>query len=1405
LAAPVFDNTFGQISLPNSSITSILQDHLGYLWLGTENGLVKYDGYSTKIFQPDENDSNCISGRGIVTIYEDKNNTLWIGTLNGLNKLNREDESFKTYKHKPPALNSIDSDSLQCIYEDSNGRFWVGTIRGLNLFDRKGESFTRYHFNTEALITNDKSTSNPYGLGINAIIEDPLSKELLIGTDKNGLWEFNVEGKTFSKYKIASDNNSDEKIGWIQSFYKSRDDKIWMISDHSIASLEPYKGEYKSHIEFPKMNDDIYESPCYAYGSIIEDKSGLIWFGFVAYDKGVFCLNQKTGQIQQFKLYPGGSRNSYDNMVFSLYEDRSGIIWIGTLDRGLWKADKNKSYFHLLKHDTENSNSVSNSIVNDIFSDSEGFIWFSTQSALDKYDAKKNKFLHYLKNEECLSNNRYRAVPDKVGNIWIGSDCGLIKFNPASESYSFYLNDPTQPLNLVNKSIFRLLQDHLGFLWIATVQSGLYKYDTNRNELIAYKHDPMDSSSLNDDQIRQIFEDRSGTLWVGTNYGGLNKFNRKTEKFTYCGFTSPMAIYEDRHGNFWVSDYFTGLNLLDRDKNIIIASYNQKDGLAYSEISQILEDNSGNLWLGTRNGLSKFDVKKRTFKNYFKEDGLPDNFFLTNKPAVGSDGKMYFSTKGGLLTFYPADIKDDSIPPEVVLSSISILNKSDKKIEYKGFVSELEKLTLPYNYNDLRFDYVGLHFHESNKNNYKYILENFDKDWTFAGEQRNATYTNLVPGEYVFRVSASNKDGVWSKKAASIKIIITPPWWETTFAYFLYVLLITGIVYTVWRIQIKRIKIKHEYEMKNLETKKLEELDEMKSHFFTNISHEFRTPLTLILGPSKQIIELTKNDKIKEGAKLIYRSAKKLNLLANQLLDISRIEAGQMKLQTCEKDLVPLISEIVSAFQSFAERKKISLKFIPEQEEINIYLDKDKIEKIINNVLSNAIKFTPEGGCVNVNVKIISIGHNKEHVISGGLALPSGRSSSRKSLTIITKKISLRDYIGNRNETGVSETALSEFVEISIRDTGIGIPKEQLDKIFDRFYQLDNRLLKEYEGTGVGLSLTKELVELHKGQISVESEEGKGSIFRIIFPAGKEHLLPEEIVDDSFDQDKGIPEEETKITDNKDFVQTIIKNKFDIDSIGKEAPSLLIIEDSEDVRQYLRGILSTLYLITEATNGEDGLKKAFELIPDLIISDIMMPKMDGIQFCSAVKSNSRTSHIPIILLTAKATLKDKIEGLETGADDYIMKPFEAEELKARIRSLLDQRKRMQEFFRQHELFGEEIEDITSVDKKFLRDTIKIIKENLSDSSFSVELLAKNLAVSRQLLYKKLISLVGESPNEFIKRIRLNKSLKLIERKSANISEIALEVGFSNPSYFAECFQKQFGVLPSQYHQKSPTD
>lgn len=581
---------------------------------------------------------------------------------------------------------------------------------------------------------------------------------------------------------------------------------------------------------------------------------------------------------------------------------------------------------------------------------------------------------------------------------------------------------------------------------------------------------------------------------------------------------------------------------------------------------------------------------------------------------------------------------------------------------------------------------------------------------------------------------------------------------------------------------IRNLQLQKEKLQKIKETEKLQELDKLKTDFFTNISHEFRTPLTLILGPVKQILDKVTDDSIKEDAKIIYRSAKKLNTLANQLLELSKIEAGQLKLKVSKLNLMQVLKEIISSFQSFAELKKISLR-ITEEVEIICYLDRDKFEKIIGNLLSNAIKFTPAGGCVEVAV--------------------------RQTYLYSEVTANLRDSKKNPEVSKLNNAdGRIDAIEIDVTDTGLGIPRDQQEKIFDRFYQVDNRHSGKYfdsgalswEGTGIGLSLTKELVNLHRGKIFVESEEGKGSTFIIKIPSGIGDILQTKNTDEPIIENTS----EGKLHSGGEDCK-YLKEQVSIINIpaaelfhNESKPLLLIIEDNAEVRNYVKAVLSEDYNIAEAWNGEKGIREAFDSIPDLIISDVMMPGIDGFQLCDRLKSDQRTSHVPVILLTARATMQDKVEGLETGADDYIMKPFEVSELKARIKNLLEQRKRVHEHFRKYGFLKKDEKSITAMDQRFLQKISEIITEHIPDTSFSVEELAENMAVSRSLLHKKLIALAGDPPGEMIKRFRLNKAVQLIERKFGNITEIAFEAGFNDPSYFAVCFKKQFGVSPSHY-------
>lgn len=1359
-----FKNFTREQGLSNGFVQTILQDGKGFLWAGTVDGLNRYDGRKFKVFKHSPGDPNSLGSNTVLGLYEDKSGILWIGTEGGgLNRYNREQENFtkfiinredsssvantvmtiyedsygvlwigsltsglytfdrKTelftrYKNIPEDSNSLSDNRVWPIYEDSKGNIWIGTLYGgLNRFDREEQKFTRYLYNpadpdsrsnmTILSIRGDNSGTlwlATFGGGLNKFIfKDDNHPPVVENFSYNPKNPFSPNDNCIASLYI--DNNN---ILWLGTLQGGLNRTISSIYDNSSLSFISYKHDPIDQSTLQNNN----------IACIYQDNSGLLWLG--TWGGGLSLLNTQKKQFRSFTHDPENPLSLSSNDVTAIYEDRSGILWIGTRDAGLNKWDRVKNEFTCYKNIPNDPNSLSNDRITDIYEDRAGILWVATYSeGLNKFDRRAEKFFTYKYdplNPDGITDNMITSIAeDKSGVLWIGTNFnGLIRFEKESGHFKHFKYDPDKSNSLSSNVIGTLYYDNSGILWIGAGVGGLDAYDLQKDKFVNYKNDPANPNSLSANTVSTLYEDKNSTFWIGTTNGGLNKFNKENGQF--------------RH-------------------------FKMDGGLVSDAVNQILEDNHGNLWISTRNGLSKFDPETETFRNYDVEEGLQS--IGLGVGCKSKTGELIFSSDGFII-FHPDSIKDNAHIPPVYITDFYLFNKpvpigydslNGRTILSKSIIN-CEEIELNYDDKVFSFEFAALDFHAPNKNKYAYIMEGFDKDWTYVdASYRLITYTNLDPGDYVFRVKGSNNDGYWNEAGTSLKIIILPPWYQTTWAYLIYFLFIGSIIYFVWKEKLRRIKIRNEYEMSRFEAQKLHEVDELKSRFFTNISHEFRTPLTLILGPVKQIIERIKDEKTKSELSLVHKNANKLLVLVNQLLDISKLESGNMKLQTVPQNIVPLVKALTSSFTSYAERKQITLNFNSTENEIIVYVDSEKFEKIITNVLSNAFKFTPEGGRIEI---------------------------------IINRK--------------------DNYVIVSVSDTGVGIQKEKMSKIFDRFYQVDGSHTREQEGTGIGLSLTKELIELHKGKIEVESEAGKGSTFRISLPLGKDHLKPEEIIAES-------EKVEIMMNEPEQDIERKVKSKFDIELLGKDSiPLLLIVEDNYDVRFYIKDNLNKEYRVLEAVDGEDGWEKAIEQIPDLIVSDVMMPKMDGFELCTKLKTDERTSHIPVILLTAKAAKENKLAGYETGADDYIMKPFEPDELRARIKNLIQQRKRLHEHFQRKGMLELNDKKITSVDKKFLLKALEVIHINISDNSFTVEKFADNLAVSRSLLHKKVVALTGEPPRDFIRRIRLKKAAELIEKKFGNLSEIALEVGFDNPAYFSEAFKKQFGVAPSQYQRNNKT-
>jgi signal transduction histidine kinase/ligand-binding sensor domain-containing protein/CheY-like chemotaxis protein len=1311
---PIFEHLTIADGLPENSVRCILQDHLGYLWLGTQNGLVRYDGYNMKVYQPVPDDSLSISHRQIYSIYEDKSGNLWVGTRGGLNCFNRSTDTFTRYIHNPDDSTSINSNWIWNINGDKEGRLFIGTENGLNLFDQQTNSFKRIY--------------TQESIHIKAFIEDTITGNFYVAVNNN-IMRYDPENEVL---KMSDITLSNPQLGTVNSFCQAADGTIWIGHSRGLSKFNPQKNSVKL---YQVVSTDIY-NPANEIYNLIEDNNGIIW-GSNSYSFGSF--DPRSEKFKGYEHDPSKPNSISSNNVWSVYKDRSGIIWVGTGWAGLNKWNRNKYKFKRFSFDPNNPDDGKFNRVFSIIEDSEGIIWFGTNNGLNSYDRSSGNFRIYKYDTKGKDNTVTHICKDGSSIIWLGTlTRGLVRLDRASNTYSFYSKDPNDSTSISDDYVRFILPDENDILWIGTWAGGLNRFDKKTGVFTRYIPDSNNSRSLSNQKVSFILRDRNETVWVGTDgQTGLNRYEKADDFFTSFGFLdasgSVNTIYEDHNDNFWVGSYVNGIYLIDRDKGIPNYKINEKDGLANNTVRSIIEDDSGNLWISTNNGLSRIDPQTRTIKNYYTSEIFEENSYSKNSVYRTSTGEMLLGTYDGFIMFHPDSIEDDPVPPQVVINNVSLFNRPGEKLTFDGFISELKELDLSYDEKDLRFDYVGLHFGEPEKNQYKYMLENFDDDWIDAGTQRNATYTNLDAGEYVFRITASNRDGVWNEKVTSLKIIIPPPFWATWWAYSIYALFALGLLYSIRRYEMNRTKLKNQVKLDEVKLKEREEMDKMKSRFFANISHEFRTPLTLIKGPAEKINRNSSGEEIEKQTGVIKRNTNRLLVLINQLLDLSKLEAGKLELKTSKANIVSFIKGITMSFESVAEGKDITLKVKSSNDEIDLYFDKEKMTKIMTNLLSNAFKFTQKSGQITVSI-----------------------SES------------------NTNSVG-----------IKIRDTGVGIPEEEIPKLFDRFYQVDSSQTREQEGTGIGLALTKELVELHKGTITVNSKLGEGTEFTIELPVGRRHLKDAEIV-----------EEKTLILIPPEREKNLMEiNATDSSSFDRLRMTDRGGETNDDKEDSLGGN----FQIEEASNGEQGVRKAENIIPDLIISDIMMPKMDGNELTRTLKNDEKTSHIPIILLTARSEQESKLEGLETGADDYLTKPFDTKELQIRIKNLINIRRELQKKYSQRDyspIKKEEEKKLSNLEEQFMHKVMEVIDGHISEEDFSIEQFGKEVGMSRVQLHRKLKALSGKSTSSYLRSVRLSKAKKMITEEKGNISEIAYSVGFSSPAYFTRCFKEEYGYPPS---------
>jgi len=903
-----------------------------------------------------------------------------------------------------------------------------------------------------------------------------------------------------------------------------------------------------------------------------------------------------------------------------------------------------------------------------------------------------------------------------------------------------YLNSPNNPNSLIDNRIWSLLLDEKKNIWIGTFK-GLDKFDP-----ITKKFSHFTSISGNQ-PVYWLSEDASHNLWIGGEEE-LVVFNSKSGSVTrfkeHC-----RSVCEDSKGRIWITTLDKGLALYNKTKGDF-TFYDESDGLADNQALCVKEDNLGRLWISTGNGLSKFDPEKGTFHNFNKGDGLQNNQFSYGASYKSEKGELLFGGIAGFNIFNPLNVKDNNFASPLVFTDFKIFNHSvpiskDGKGILKASISEVNHIELPFDQNVFTVDFAALDFSMSKKNKYEYMLEGFEKRWNESGTQHSATYTNLNPGNYVLKVKASNNDNEWSAKSADLFINVLPPFWKTWWFKTIIILFIFFIMFLLIVFLTNRTRLKHELVFERLRSNKMHELDMMKLRFFTNISHEIRTPLTLILGPLEKMIntDISKHE-IKNYLEIMHRNTKQLLKLINQLLDYRKLESGNLKIELSKADIISFTKEIVHTFDSLANEKGITLKFNTNESEIWVWFDPDKLEKIINNLISNAIKFTNTEGTIWVS--LLAMNSNAED--------PDEKQYNKR------------------------------IIEITVRDNGIGIPVSNLNKIFNRFFQGADP--GNNTGTGIGLALTRELVKLHNGQIFVESKSGKGAKFTVRLPFDINYV-------------SGKTGEDAATKMNTDFIPDDAEiERIEENNSSKNQNIILIIEDNHDVRYFIRDHFEPDFQVVEASDGKEGWQQALKLVPDVIISDILMPGMSGKELCKKLKKDERTSHIPIILLTALSSKDNELEGLVAGADDYITKPFDINILKTKVENLLSLRKSLKEKYTGELVLKPTNVTITSPDERFLQKAIEVVEKNISDPDLDIDKFATEISISRMQLYRKLAALTDMTVKEFIRDIRLKRAAQLLVQKKMTVSEVAYGVGFRDLSHFRKCFRQQFGMNASEY-------
>lgn len=1352
--------------LSQSSVFAICQDYLGFMWIGTRDGLNRYDARKFTTYRNTPSDSTSLTDNYILTILEDRKQRLWVGTSTGINRYDRERDRFiRLALANNHSGNLLSEPLISAIVEDRAGRIWFATSQGLYCLDEETDSL-------QLTLAFDAAMYSQQGvpMGCNNVQS--------FYEDRHGnIWLGTVNGVlVFEPYRSQSTlrliHHFRHRAGELNSedvrvVQEVQDGIFWFGTKEggiNIYSTTTKTFAYLVHQPQAKgrslANNDVR--------SIIKDRFGGFWIGTINglnyYSESDGFLTFSANDYDQFSLS--------NNSIRPIFQDTRGSVWIGTYFGGVCVYDRHIPVFQHFTHSPYVS-SLSYNVVSGILEDGQGNLWVGTEGGgLNYIDRSRQVFRHFkqgLTGPNRLSHNNVKSLHlDQHENLWVGTyQGGLNLLKKGSRMFQHIRHDPSVPHSLSNNNVYAIEEDKQGNLWFGTYGGGLnLKKPGPILQFESYRANKTGRYRISSDLVRTVFIDSRGNLWVGTE-DGLNLRRTGEDSFETYRFSldNPssisgdivISIFEDSQNRIWFGTYKNGLNQYHYDTRTF-SRVTEQDGLSGNNIFGILEDDK-KLWLSTNNGICCFDPQSGSIKSYNIKDGIGGNEFSIGAYCKTTDGQLIFGGSHGLTCFHPRDFSASSYVPPIVFTDFRLFNESVVPGEANVLAKPIaitDTVVLNHVQNIFTVEFSALNYVLSEKNRYAYRIAGLEDQWNYVNVP-SATYTNLNPGTYTLLAKGSSNDGIWNEVPATLIIKILPPPWKTWWAYSIYALLIAMGIYMIIRFTKIRSRLEHELQLEHLENERQREINEIKLNFFTSISHEFRTPLTLILAPVQHLLAHMKLD---ENARTMMLTVKNNSLrllnLVNQLLDFRKQESGSFRLAVTANDLVAFIDRIASEFKHYAEEQHIHFEYSKPATSIAAWFDADQLEKVVYNLLSNAFKFAPPGGSVRLTVE---------------KATPTTLYPQGSAI-------------------------------IRVWDNGKGIPSDKLSSIFEFYYQWysGNEKNQASLGSGIGLALAKNLTEMHGGEIRVTSYHGCDkptyTCFTVELPLGQAHIDPQQLVPPEIMEAHNPTIQ--PIVDHVHETAYIPETKLSRMN-GQHRPLIVIVEDHEEIRKIVVQSLGIDYTIVEAANGLAGWELVRTRLPDLVITDIMMPVADGISLLKNIKQTADTNHIPVLLLTARTAMENVIEGLQFGSDDYITKPFHLDVLSLKIRNSLAARERFrQKFIRDYVLTPQPTSNEQTADQQFLLKVIQCIEDNLAESQFNVNVLAAELGMSRPVLYRKLKQLTDLSVIELINVLRLKKAAQLLSQAQLPVSQVAYHVGFSDPKYFGKSFKNYFGKSPSEY-------